>query len=124
MNDLVSVAKALSDPSRVRILFALRERELCVCELCDSLAMTQSTLSTHLQVIRRAELVSGRKEGKWMYYRVASHAQELLSYLFQSFAPSMKKDAMLSRDAKNLKDRLRLRNGGSCCVGFSGKGCQ
>ncbi len=118
------MAKALSDPSRVRILFALRERELCVCELCDSLAMTQSTLSTHLQVIRRAELVSGRKQGKWMYYRIAPDAGGLLNYLFQSFAPSMKKDSLLSRDAKNLRSRLRLRNGGSCCVGFSGKGCQ
>lgn len=124
MRELVSTAKALSDPSRVRILAALRARELCVCELSDSLAMTQSTLSTHLQVIRHAELVSARKEGKWMYYRIAPEAEALLDQLFQSFSSSLKKDPVLSRDAKNLKDRLRLRNGGSCCVGFSSRGCK
>lgn len=124
MRELVSMAKALSDPSRVRILVALRERELCVCELCDSLGMTQSTLSTHLQVIRRTELVSARKEGKWMYYRIAPGAEKLLRQLFQSFSSSLKQDPALSRDAKNLKNRLRLRNGDSCCVGFSGRGCK
>jgi ArsR family transcriptional regulator len=124
MRELISVAKALSDPSRVRILIALRERELCVCELCDALAMTQSTLSTHLKVIRQAELVSARKEGKWMYYRIADASAPLLDQLFQSFSLSLKKDPLLSRDAKNLKDRLRLRNGNSCCVGFAGKNCR
>jgi ArsR family transcriptional regulator len=124
MRELVLMAKALSDPSRVRILIALREHELCVCELCDSLAMTQSTLSTHLQVIRQAELISARKEGKWMYYRIASGAEGLLGQLFQSFSSALKKDLMLSRDAKNLKDRLRLRNGDSCCIGFSDRSCK
>ncbi|HXS67779.1 MAG TPA: metalloregulator ArsR/SmtB family transcription factor [Candidatus Polarisedimenticolia bacterium] len=124
MKALVSTARALSDSSRVRILFALRGRELCVCELCDSLAMTQSTLSTHLQVIRRAELVSARKEGKWMYYRIAPETEALLDQLFRSFSSSLKKDPVLSRDAKKLKARLCLRNGDSCCIGFSGRGCK
>ncbi len=124
MRELISVAKALSDPSRVRILIALRGRELCVCELCDVLAMTQSTLSTHLKVIRQAELISARREGKWMYYQIAPDAERLLTQWFQSFSSSLKKDPVLSRDAKNLKDRLRLRNGDSCCVGFSGKSCK
>jgi ArsR family transcriptional regulator len=124
MEELISIAKALSDPSRVRILVALRECELCVCELCDSLAMTQSTLSTHLKVIRQAELVSARKEGKWMYYRIAPDAEGLLDQLFQSFSSALKKDPLLSRDAKNLKDRLRLRNGDSCCIGFSDRSCK
>jgi ArsR family transcriptional regulator len=118
MRELVSMAKALSDPSRVRILVALGERELCVCELCDSLAMTQSTLSTHLRVIREAELVSARKEGKWMYYKIAEKAEGMLNQLFRSFSIALKNDPVLSRDAKKLKGRLRLRNGDSCCVGF------
>ncbi|PYU99000.1 MAG: transcriptional regulator, partial [Acidobacteria bacterium] len=70
MDDLVKTAKSLADSTRVRIVAALLERELCVCELCDSLGVTQSTLSTHLQVIRDAGLVSARKEGKWMYYAI------------------------------------------------------
>jgi len=124
MKELVSMAKVLSDPSRVRILVALRERELCVCELCTALAMTQSTLSTHLKVIRQAGLVSARKEGKWMYYRTAQTSERLLVQLFQSFSSSLKNDPVLSRDSKNLKDRLRLRSGNSCCIGFSGTNCK
>ena len=77
-----------------------------------------------LKVIRDAELISARKEGKWMYYRIAPDAEGLLGQLFQSFSFSLKKDSVLSRDAKNLKDRLRLRKGDSCCVGFSGRSCK
>lgn len=124
MRELLSTAKALSDPSRVRILLALRERELCVCELSDSLAMTQSTLSTHLKVIREAELVSARKDGKWMYYAIAPKAQRLLDGICQFFAGSLKADAKLRGDQKKLSARLALRDNGACCVGFGNKkGC-
>jgi len=61
VRDLVAIAKAFADLTRVRILAAVRHRELCVCELCDALGVTQSTLSTHLQVIRDAGLVQTRK---------------------------------------------------------------
>jgi ArsR family transcriptional regulator len=123
MKDLVSTAKAFADPSRVRILMALREQELCVCELCDALGATQSTLSTHLQVIRNAGLVSARKEGKWMYYAIAPDAKGLVNTLFQSFSDSLKTDATLRRDEKKLSRRLALRDNGSCCVGFGSKKC-
>lgn len=91
MKELVLTAKAFADPSRVRILRALRERELCVCELCDALAATQSTLSTHLQVIRGAGLVSARKQGKWMYYAIAPDAKRLVDSWFRFFSGSLKK---------------------------------
>jgi ArsR family transcriptional regulator len=123
MKELVLTAKALADPSRVRILMALHEGELCVCELCDALAATQSTLSTHLQVIRNAGLVSARKQGKWMYYAIAPDAKPLMDTLLRFFSDSLKTDAMLRRDSKKLRQRLSLRDNGSCCVGFgSAKG--
>jgi len=118
MVDFILVAKAFADRSRVRILTALRAQELCVCELCDALQITQSTLSTHLQVIRDAGLVSARKQGKWMYYALAPHAKSLVRDFFQPFAASLQADATLRRDAKNLRRRLALRNSGECCVGF------
>jgi ArsR family transcriptional regulator len=118
MNELISIAKAFGDPSRVRILVALREGELCVCELCDALAVTQSTLSTHLQIIRKAGLISARKQGKWMYYAIAPKAQRLVRMMFQLFSESLNEDATLRRDAKKLTQRLSMRDGGACCVGF------
>jgi ArsR family transcriptional regulator len=118
VQELILAAKAFADPTRVRVLMALRGRELCVCELCDTLAVTQSTLSTHLQVIRDAGLVSARKEGKWMYYAIAPGATRLVDSLFRSFSGVLKADRTLRGDAKKLRQRLSLRDNGSCCVGF------
>jgi ArsR family transcriptional regulator, arsenate/arsenite/antimonite-responsive transcriptional repressor len=121
VKELVLTAKAFADPSRVRILMALRGQELCVCELCDALNVTQSTLSTHLQVIRKAGLVTARKQGKWMYYAIAPSAKPVVRSLFQSFAETLKADAKLRHDAKKLRERLALRDHGACCVGFGDK---
>jgi ArsR family transcriptional regulator len=125
MKELILAAKAFADPSRVRVLMVLGDQELCVCELCDALALTQSTLSTHLQVIRKAGLVSARKQGKWMYYAIAPNARPLVSSLRQFFASSLNADPTLRQDAKKLRQRLSLRDQGACCVGFGDKnpGC-
>ncbi|MBW4575949.1 MAG: metalloregulator ArsR/SmtB family transcription factor [Aphanothece sp. CMT-3BRIN-NPC111] len=65
---IISGFHALSDPIRMRVLELLRERELCVCELCDALGVTQSKLSFHLKTLKEAALVRTRQEGRWIYY--------------------------------------------------------
>jgi len=119
MNDLVLAAKALADPTRVRVLSALREGELCVCELSDALEVTQSTLSTHLQVIREANLVQTRKEGKWVYYALKPEAKRLLKGVFDFFADGLESDKLLGCDAGRLQKRLAERENGACCRGFA-----
>ncbi|NJM64515.1 MAG: winged helix-turn-helix transcriptional regulator [Acaryochloris sp. RU_4_1] len=59
---------ALADPLRTDVLELLRYRELCVGELCESLDINQSKLSFHLKVLKDAELVNTRHEGRWIYY--------------------------------------------------------
>lgn len=59
---------ALSDPLRVQTLELLRNQELCVCDLCETLGVTQSKLSFHLKTLREAGLVRARQEGRWIYY--------------------------------------------------------
>lgn len=69
--DTTSIAAgfhALSDPLRVQTLELLRNQELCVCDLCETLGVTQSKLSFHLKALRAAELVRARQEGRWIYY--------------------------------------------------------
>jgi ArsR family transcriptional regulator len=61
---------ALSDPLRLQVLDLLRDRELCVCDLCEHLEVSQSKLSFHLKTLKEAELVFGRQEGRWIYYRL------------------------------------------------------
>jgi ArsR family transcriptional regulator len=59
---------ALSDPLRIQILELLRQQELCVCDLCDRLCVSQSKLSFHLKTLKEAALVRSRQEGRWIYY--------------------------------------------------------
>ncbi|NEO27785.1 MAG: winged helix-turn-helix transcriptional regulator [Kamptonema sp. SIO4C4] len=59
---------ALSDPLRLQILELLRSQELCVCELCDTLEVSQSKLSFHLKTLKAANLIRPRQDGRWMYY--------------------------------------------------------
>ncbi len=60
--------QALSDSLRIKILELLRSQELCVCELCEQLDISQSKLSFHLKTLREAGLVRSRQQGRWIYY--------------------------------------------------------
>ena len=67
-NKTISGFHALSEPLRIQVLELLRSRELCVCELCEYLGVAQSKLSFHLKILKEAELVRTRQEGRWIYY--------------------------------------------------------
>lgn len=118
MTQLVAVAKSFADPTRVRVIAALRERELCVCELCDALRVTQSTLSTHLQVIRAAGLVQTRKQGKWIYYALDPASLQLVDSVFGFFSGTLRSDKTLQRDHQQIVRRLAEREDGACCRGL------
>lgn len=60
--------RALSDSLRLQIIDLLRTQELCVCELCDRLEVSQSKLSFHLKNLKEANLIRSRQQGRWMYY--------------------------------------------------------
>jgi DNA-binding transcriptional ArsR family regulator len=63
--------KPLSDPTRLKILYLLRNGELCVCEIIFALKKPQSTISHHLNILKKAGFIKGRKEGVWIHYRLA-----------------------------------------------------
>ncbi|MFN6462535.1 MAG: ArsR/SmtB family transcription factor [Nostoc sp. DedVER02] len=65
---IVAGFHALSEPLRLQVLELLREQELCVCDLCETLGVTQSKLSFHLKTLKEAGLVRSRQEGRWIYY--------------------------------------------------------
>jgi ArsR family transcriptional regulator, arsenate/arsenite/antimonite-responsive transcriptional repressor len=71
MWDFMAVTKALADENRVRLLLALRQQELCVCQLIELIKLAPSTVSKHMSILRSARLVDARKDGRWMYYRLA-----------------------------------------------------
>lgn len=118
MLDLLTAAKLFSDPKRVRILAVLRHGELCVCELCDALELRQSTLSTHLQLLRQSGFVCTRQEGKWIYYGVAPEVRRQVEAFFALFEDTLTADKRLRRDADRVRQRLTLRTDGLCLLGF------
>ena len=76
--------KGLADPVRLRIvkLLVLRRTELCVCHLTGALSLPQSTISRHLAILRNSGLVTARRDGKWMHYRLAADLpQEMIDWL-------------------------------------------
>ena len=69
---LETLFKALSDTTRLRILALLQAGEICVCDIHGSLDLPQPTVSRHLAYLRKAGLVTGRKDGLWVHYRLAA----------------------------------------------------
>jgi len=68
----------LADKTRLRILTLLTEQELCACEVMAALDLTQPTASHHLGIMQRAGLVASRREGKWIFFRLADPKVEAL----------------------------------------------
>jgi ArsR family transcriptional regulator len=77
---LAETFKALGDPTRTQILYALAQEELCVCEVASLLGKTQSAISHQLRILRNLDLVKFRKDGKIAYYSLNdSHIHSLLA---------------------------------------------
>ncbi|MFP4564030.1 MAG: ArsR/SmtB family transcription factor [Spirochaetia bacterium] len=70
LSSIVKIGKAIDHPLRVRALAALRDRELCVCELVELFGLAPSTVSKHMSLIADAGLVNRRRDGKWTYYSI------------------------------------------------------
>jgi ArsR family transcriptional regulator len=109
MQDILIIAKALADESRLRALCALQQGELCVCQIIELLGLAPSTVSKHMSILRQAGLVKGRKEGRWMHYRLPGRntsraVQDAIRWACGSFS----KSSEIRRDARRLKKILSM----------------
>jgi len=114
MRQAIKVFKALSDPTRLRILMLLLQRELCVCELVFTLKMEQSRISHQLRVLRDADLVEDIREGKWTNYRIAKKTRKNLIALFEKMLKETFSDSEeFEEDKENLeiclKENIRMK---------------
>ena len=114
MRQAVKVFKALSDPTRLRILMLLLQRELCVCELVFTLKMEQSRISHQLRILRDADLVEDIRDGKWTNYRMLKKTKKDLIALFEKMLKENFSDSEeFEEDRKNLeiclKEEIRKR---------------
>jgi len=100
MRDFILVAKAISDPTRVRILKMLEPGPLCVCHITERLGLAQSTVSKHLAQLRYAGAVTLRKRGLWAYY---SLEKETINSYNQAFLALLR--SALNDDPQIAADR-------------------
>ena len=121
IDNVTRLLAALTDPIRLRLVRLLLREELCVCELVDALGMPQYKVSRHLGTLRRAQLVTVRRRGRWMHYRLgestgeAGFARRLIEFLDRELLEL----ADVKRDDRRLAERLRLRRSGECVVGIT-----
>jgi ArsR family transcriptional regulator len=73
------VIKALSEPIRLKILYLLKKGELCACHIDSALDKPQSTISHHLNVLKKVKFLKWRKEGKWTYYSLSD--EKIIDYV-------------------------------------------
>lgn len=72
LEDDSSILKSIADPTRLKIIYLLKNGELCVCEILDAFDKSQSTISHHLNMMKKEGIINGRKQGKWIYYKLAN----------------------------------------------------
>ena len=78
--DLTELFRIFGDSTRVRILYALFEAEMCVCDIAELLGMTQSAISHQLKILKQSKLVKSRREGKSVFYSLADeHVRTIIA---------------------------------------------
>lgn len=104
LRQILAITKALSDESRLRALIAVKDGELCLCQIIEVLGLAPATVSKHMQVLEQAGLVERSRRGKWRYYRLASQAesrvvQGVLAWLLFG----LRRDPRLVEDARRIR---------------------
>ena len=118
MTDEVEVFKALSDPTRLRIMKLLLTsgKEICGCEFVDSLQVPQYNLSRHLDILKQAGVVTERKEGRWVYYSGCVDQSRFCKDICRGVQQA--KGKIFTEDLKRLNKRFAMRKDGICYLGI------
>jgi len=105
--DLVRLFAALADPTRLRLLNLMNGREVCVCYFVEILKQGQPKISRHLAYLRSAGIVSARREGKWMHYRIERPEDARAVAILDAALMSLTSDREMQADLARL--------GKACC---------
>lgn len=100
--------RALADPTRLRLLNLVADREICVCYLVEILRISQPKISRHLAYLRKAGIAAARREGKWMHYRLVIPRDEVAARILRETLKHLREEPTMQRDI------LRLRS--ACCA--------
>jgi ArsR family transcriptional regulator len=99
---------ALADRTRLRLLNLMRDGEVCVCFFAETLETNNPKISRHLSYLKRAGIVAGRREGKWIHYRIQEPDNKKGKEVFAGIMEMLKEDKEMQTDREQL---LKV-----CCV--------
>ena len=100
--------RALADPTRLRLLNLIADREICVCYFVEILRTSQPKVSRHLAYLRRAGIVESRREGKWMHYRLVMPKDRAAASILQETLRHLKTKPEMRGDISRLQS--------ACCA--------
>ncbi|HUY82850.1 MAG TPA: metalloregulator ArsR/SmtB family transcription factor [Acidobacteriaceae bacterium] len=106
--DLARLFAALADPTRLRLLSLMSGREVCVCYFVAILDQPQPKISRHLAYLRRAGIVSSRRQGKWMHYRVCWPQDHTAVFILRAVFASLAERPEMRADLAQLEQ--------TCCA--------
>ena len=105
----MQITKALAYPNRVRVVLALRRRELCVCQITELLGLSLSTISKHLSILHHAGLIESRKDERWVFYRLpGKQAPVVVREAIDWAQKSLGHSAEAAQDRRNLSKILKV----------------
>lgn len=94
--------QALADRTRLRLLSLVRGGEVCVCFFVEALQMPQPTISRHLAYLREAGLIAGRRDGKWIHYRLVEPSHPAAAQVLAGALRWLEDDAQVQQDRRRL----------------------
>jgi ArsR family transcriptional regulator len=100
---MASLFAALADTTRLRLLNLMVGREVCVCHFVDILGQSQPKISRHLAYLRKAGIVSARREGKWMHYSICTPADASRASILTPVLRSLSSDEQMRADRAKLE---------------------
>ena len=114
MQELLSIFKALSDETRLKLLKILAKGEICVCDLVSVMDTSQPKISFHLNVLKEAGIIKDRKQGKWVHYSISG------SDIFRRFLIVSVTEKIPDETIKEYLSRLAkvrdMKNKNKCCA--------
>ena len=93
---------ALANRTRLRLLNLMRDGEVCVCFFAETLGTNNPKISRHLSYLKRASLVVGRRQGKWMHYRINAPEDQKAAEVFTATLEMLKDDPQMRIDRERL----------------------
>lgn len=108
LSDMENLFLALSDKTRLRLLNLMRKDEVCVNYLAEILQESQPKISRHLAYLRNAGIVSARRDGKWMHYRIVFPENKFVVYILQDILEWLENQEEMRQDYESLSKKYYL----------------